>query len=295
MSQLDPEIWAIVSEQFHTLVDLPVREQRESLERLKIDHPAAYEPLLKLLAAESTLHPVLQTGSTHPWQVAEDETLVGTEIGIYRLIEHVGSGGMGSVFLAERTTEDFDRKEALKLIRPGGLQEESVRRFKQERQILANLTHPGIARLYDGGTTAEGRLYFTMEHVEGQDIITYLESRDAGLAERLALFHKVAEAISYAHSRLVLHLDLKPSNILVTEAGEVKILDFGVAERLNEEEVSFSSELTEATHRYTLAYGSPEQLQGETLSTQSDIYTLGVLLYQILVGQLPFGYETDSL
>lgn len=295
MSQLDPEIWAIVSEQFHALIDLPVREQREALKQLETEHPAAYKPLLKLLEAESTLHPVLQTAATHPWQLSEDESLVGSEIGIYRLIEHVGSGGMGSVFLAERTTEDFDRKEALKLIRPGGLHEDAIRRFKQERQILANLTHPGIARLYDGGTTTEGRLYFTMEHVEGQDIITYLEARNAGLAERLDLFLKVTEAIAYAHSRLVLHLDLKPSNILVTDAGEVKILDFGVAERLNDIDFSFSSELVEATHRYTLAYGSPEQLQGETLSTQSDIYTLGVLLYQMLIGQLPFKHDTDSL
>ncbi len=295
MSQLNPEIWAIVSEQFHALVDLSLLEQRAAIQELQKKHPKAVAPLLKLLQAESDPHPVLQTNPTHPWQISDDQSLVGSEIGVYRLIEHVGSGGMGSVFLAERNTADFERKEALKLIRPGGLGKEAERRFKQERQILANLTHPNIARLYDGGTTSEGRLYFTMEHVEGQDIISHLKAKEAGLAERLALFLQVAKAISYAHSRLVLHLDLKPSNIMVTAAGEAKILDFGVAERLNETDVSFSTELNEASHRYTLAYGSPEQLRGESLSTQSDIYTLGVLLYEILVGQLPFPYENDSL
>ncbi|MEL6842821.1 MAG: serine/threonine-protein kinase, partial [Bacteroidota bacterium] len=223
-----------------------------------------------------------------------DESLVGTEIGPYHLLEHLGSGGMGSVFRAERIGDDFEREVALKLIRPGLLDEEAKRGFRQERQILASLTHPGIARLYDGGTGPEDRLYFSMELVEGEDLMQFVASRESGLAERLDLFLDVARAIAYAHARLVLHLDLKPANILVSQEGELKVLDFGVAERLQEGEQSRQTSDGQSQYRYTLAYASPEQLRREAVSTRSDVYSLGVLLYQLLTGMLPVLYEKEN-
>ena len=198
---------------------------------------------------------------------------------------------MGSVFLAKRTTGDFDREVALKLIRSGNFGEEATQRFRQERQILAQLVHPGIARLYDGGTSEDGRPFFTMEYVEGESIIDFLNKKGALLKERLQYFLDICKAISYAHSRLVLHLDIKPSNILVNEEGEAKVLDFGVAENVSEAEKSGT---TSGSNRYTLAYGSPEQLRQAPLSTRSDVYSLGVLLYQILTGQIPFPSKDDT-
>ncbi len=217
--------------------------------------------------------------------------MIGSQIGTYQLDQILGQGGMGSVFLANRTTGDFDREVALKLIRSGNFGEEATQRFRQERQILAQLVHPGIARLYDGGTSGDGRPFFTMEYVEGESIIDFLNKKGALLKERLQYFLDICKAISYAHSRLVLHLDIKPSNILVNEEGEAKVLDFGVAESVSEAEKNGT---TSGSNRYTLAYGSPEQLRQEGLSTRSDVYSLGVLLYQMLTGQLPFPPKDDS-
>lgn len=286
--------WAKVSALYHELVDLETDVRQERMEVLAREDAELYEELKKLLAAEDDLHPVLQTDATHPWQLGDDTALVGVDIGPYHLLEHLGSGGMGSVFRAERLGDDFDREVALKLVRPGALSEEAKQGFRQERQILASLTHPGIARLYDGGTNEDGRLYFSMELVEGVDLMKYVSAREAGLAERLSLFLEVARAIAYAHARLVLHLDLKPANILVSAEAGLKVLDFGVAERLQEGEQSRQAVEGQSQYRYTLAYAAPEQLRGEAVSTRTDIYSLGVLLYQLLCAKLPVPYERET-
>lgn len=283
---MDKEQWQKVLEVFNQLVDLPAEERAETMAEIAERDPDLHAAVLPLLEEESSLHPALQTNATHPWSVQEDLSLTGTHIGAYRLIELIGSGGMGSVFLAERSVGDFERTVALKLIKPGGIQEESIRKFRKERQILATLTHPGIARLYDGGESAEGRLFFTMEHVPGEDVLTFLQNQQADFSQRIQVFLSIAKAISYAHAQLVLHLDIKPGNILIDKEGQVKVLDFGVAEQV-EIEGNAAESNANSSQQYTLAYGSPEQLSGRPTSTRSDIYSLGVLLYQILTGVLP--------
>jgi serine/threonine protein kinase len=223
---------------------------------------------------------------------AFDETkeIFGERIGNYKIIGELGAGGMGAVFLAERTDGAFEQKVALKLIKRGMDSEAILRRFVNERQILASLEHPNIAHLVDGGTTENGLPYFVLEYVEGETIIDYADRENLNLEERLTLFRQVCVAVSFAHSNLVIHRDLKPSNILVTKDGKVKLLDFGIAKVLK----SDTDDATTATqmHVFTPEYASPEQVRGEKLTTATDVYSLGVNLYELLTGSRP--YETDS-
>lgn len=212
------------------------------------------------------------------------------EIGPYRLLERLGAGGMGVVFLAERQVE-FKQKVALKLIMRGLENDEIVGRFRYERQILANLQHPNIARLLDGGTTDDGLPYFVMEYVEGQPISSYCKSLGLSVAKRLDLFRQVCEAVAFAHRNLVVHRDIKPANILVTEDGTPKLLDFGIAKLLNSEGGDLKTGLLRPL---TTEYASPEQLAYQNVTTSSDIYTLGVLLYELLTGRRPFAEEETN-
>ena len=210
-------------------------------------------------------------------------------IGPYRLIRPLGRGGMGQVFLASRMDEDFKHYVALKVIRRGLDTEDILWRFRAERQILAALNHPHIARLYDGGTTEEGLPYFVMEYVEGEPITTYCDRHRLSIEARLQLFRQVCAAIQYAHQNLVVHRDLKPSNILVTPAGEVKLLDFGIAKLMSPGLAGFSVPMTRTEMRLmTPEYASPEQVRGEVITTATDVYALGVLLYELLTGRRPY-------
>jgi serine/threonine-protein kinase len=205
----------------------------------------------------------------------------GTVVGRYRLIREIGRGGMGSVWLAERADGQFEQRVALKLIRRGLASDEIHARFLGERQILARLEHPNIGRLLDGGISDHGRPYFVMEHVAGLPITDYCDVHRLGIDDRLKLFMVTCRAIQYAHRGLVVHRDIKPSNVLVTEQGEVKLLDFGVAKLL-------SATDERAERRFmTPEYASPEQRAGAPVTTTSDVYQLGVLLYQILIGRRP--------
>ena len=220
-----------------------------------------------------------------PWS----DSLIGTPIGPYRLVRKLGEGGMGVVFLAERET--FQQAVAVKLMRPGYDTPAVVSRFLAERQILATLSHPNIARLLDGGLTADGRPFFVMEYVEGQPIDAYCRTHQLSIQARLDLFCTVCEAVQYAHQNLVVHRDLKPSNILVTEDGRVKLLDFGIAKVLDagSPDAARALPLTRTGQRImTPEYASPEQVRGEPITTSSDVYALGVLLYELLTGQRPY-------
>ncbi len=214
----------------------------------------------------------------------------GERIGNYKIIEELGVGGMGAVFLAERSDGTFEQKVALKLIKRGMDSEAILRRFVNERQILASLEHPNIAHLVDGGTTEKGLPYFVLEYIEGETIIDYAIRENLDLEERLKLFREVCAAVSFAHSNLVIHRDLKPSNILVTKVGKVKLLDFGIAKLLKSE----TNGATTATQMqvFTPEYASPEQVRGEKLTTATDVYSLGVILYELLTGSQP--YKTTS-
>jgi tetratricopeptide (TPR) repeat protein len=208
----------------------------------------------------------------------------GRQVGDYELVRELGRGGMGSVWLARRADQQFEKVAAIKLLKRGTDTDEVVRRFQAERQILARLEHPNIARLLDGGVTDEGLPYFVMEYVEGEPVTDYCREHALTVEERLRLFLKICGAVQFAHQNLVVHRDLKPGNILVTAEGEPKLLDFGIAKLLAADEVGLTVTLAEH-QRLTPAYASPEQVRGEPVSTVSDVYTLGTLLYEILTGK----------
>ena len=225
-----------------------------------------------------------------------DEPAAEQRIGPYELICEIGRGGMGTVYLAKRADGQYHQRVALKLIKRGMDSEEIVRRFRHERQILAGLNHPHIARLLDGGTTEDGRPYFVMEYIEGQPITAWCDQQRLNTVERLKLFRTVCAAVHHAHQNLVVHRDLKPGNILVTPDGTVKLLDFGIAKLLNPELSNLTFDLTETGARLmTPEYASPEQVRGETITTASDVYALGVVLYELLTGHRPYRLKSRSL
>jgi non-specific serine/threonine protein kinase/serine/threonine-protein kinase len=217
---------------------------------------------------------------------AEDESIVGRHVGPYLVVEEIGRGGMGAVYLARRADEQYESRVAVKVIKRGMDTDAVVRRFRNERQILATLGHPNVARLLDGGTTEDGRPYFVMEYVEGRPLTEYCDAKKLSVEERLRLFLKVCSAVSSAHRNLVVHRDIKPGNILVSEDGEPKLLDFGIAKLLDADaEGTATATLLRAM---TPEYASPEQVKGEPVTTATDVYSLGVLLYELLTGVLPY-------
>ncbi len=220
--------------------------------------------------------------------LAAGEAVPHRRIGAYRLVEQIGSGGMGLVYLAERADGAFEQRVALKLLPAGNLSAESIRLFEQERQILARLNHEHIARLLDGGVDALGRPYLAMELVEGLSIDRYCERHRLDLRARLRLFGAVCRAVHYAHQNLIVHRDLKPGNILVTHEGMVKLLDFGIASVL-ESASEPSPEDGKPSSRRLLSpsYASPEQIEGGAVTTASDVYSLGMVLFQLVTGRLP--------
>nr|HQV32973.1 serine/threonine-protein kinase [Calditrichia bacterium] len=225
--------------------------------------------------------------------IAGSDPYAGTTLGPYRIEEQLGEGGMGFVYLAERT-DAFRKKVAIKIIKKGMDSRALLDRFRLERQTLANLEHPHIARLLDGGSTEEGLPYLVLEYVDGQIITEYCDQQRLSLRERLQLFGKVCQAVSYAHRNLVVHRDIKPSNILVNHEGEPRLLDFGIA-RILDSETGESTATTRANERMlTPEYASPEQIRGEKVSTASDIYALGILLYRLLSGHRPYHFPNRS-
>ena len=218
---------------------------------------------------------------------AEEGLAAPTMVGPWRILRELGRGGMGVVYLAERTGEQFRQRAALKLVHGGLGSAEVLARFRRERQILAALSHPHIARLLDGGRADDGRPYLTMEYVEGRPLTTYCRERALDIEARLRLFVAICHAVQHAHVRLVVHRDLKPSNILITDAGEPRLLDFGIAKLLAEDEAEVT--LTRSGLRLmTPQYAAPEQLCGETVSTATDVYALGLILYELLAGRHPY-------
>ena len=210
----------------------------------------------------------------------------GQRIGPYRVERLLGRGGMGAVYLASRV--DFEKQVAIKVLNRGMNNDEVVRRFHHERQILARLEHPNIARLLDGGTGDDGLPYFVMEYVEGEPIDRYCARHGLGVRERLELFRKVCSAVHRAHQNLVVHRDLKPGNILVDAGGEPKLLDFGIAKPLDADGSTAAVMTAAGIQPMTLAYASPEQINNEAITTASDVYSLGVVLYELLTGQPPY-------
>lgn len=227
--------------------------------------------------------------------VDQPSSMAGRQFGNFRIVREIGRGGMGAVYLAERRDGEFEQEVALKIVRQSIAESQLIERFRHERQILANLNHPNIAKLLDGGVSENGEPFLVMEFVEGKTIGEFVAERSLTLEESLALFLKVCSAVAYAHRNLVVHRDIKPGNILVNANGEPKLLDFGLA-KLIDDGLGDNANTTRTEFRaLTPAYASPEQLKGESITTSSDVYSLGVLLYELLTGNRPFNFEGMSL
>ena len=222
------------------------------------------------------------------------DPLLGRSIGPYVVERRIGGGGMGDVFLGRRDDQTFDLLVAIKVIRRGILGEETIRRFALERQLLANLTHPNIARLLDGGTTEDGQPYLVMEYIQGERLDHWCDARCLSIDARIDLFLQICEAVREAHRHLVVHRDLKPGNVLVTDEGIVKLLDFGLARWVSPRAHPTGDATQTIERRLTPAYASPEQIRGESVTTTSDVYSLGVNLYELLTGRSPYTVSTKD-
>ena len=229
-----------------------------------------------------------------PFDVVVPRSRVGDRMGAYELLDELGRGGMGVVYLARRADDEFQQKVAIKLLSAGLTDAPMLERFRAERQILASLDHPHIARLLDGGTTDRGEPYFVMEHVEGQPLLDYCERRGLSTRERLGIFRDVCGAATYAHQNLVVHRDIKPGNVLVTADGQAKLLDFGIAKLLDAGGVAVGEKTATLYRMLTPDYASPEQVRGQTITTASDVYALGVVLYELLTGRRPYHIENPE-
>lgn len=290
---MSPEQWQKVKQIFNAAVEL-APAKREVLFENEGDTEVLLEVKKLLLAdADDSFSETPVVNLSELWREDVAENFAGRQIGNYKIVREIGRGGMGTVFEAVRETEGFVQRVAVKLIKRGMDTDEILRRFRNERKILAELNHPFIARLIDGGTSEDGLPFLAMEYVEGANILDYAAAKNLAVNERLALFREICAAVSYAHQNLVIHRDIKPSNILVTGDGAPKLLDFGVSKLL-----SASGENETATalqfQMMTPAYASPEQLRGENITTTSDVYSLGVVLYELLTGRRPFDLASQS-
>jgi serine/threonine protein kinase/tetratricopeptide (TPR) repeat protein len=291
------ERWARVKQLFEAAADLAPNERASLLNDECDGDDALRHEVESLLESDSQTdgfieQPVLEI-PRNLFPEAPNESLTGRQFGAYQIIREIGRGGLGAVYLAARADDEYRKEVAIKLVRRGLDTDDILRRFRNERQILAQLDHPNIARLIDGGTTDEGLPYFVMEYVNGEPIGAYCDGHSLGTTERLNLFRKVCAAVTYAHQNLVIHRDLKPSNILIATDGEPKLLDFGIAKLLGQDEEALAQTMT-GQRVMTPEYASPEQVKGENITTASDVYSLGVLLYELLTGRRPYRLKTRT-
>lgn len=280
----------IIEEYFHKALELPVGTRREFITQSFPDQIVIQQAILDLLEhtdETKALGKIVDDLTQSVFDVNQD--LSGTMAGVYHLTKRLETGGMGAVYLGERADNLYEKKVAVKLIKSTTTSEYLLARFKEERQILANLEHSNITHLIDGGTTASGIPFLVMEFVEGIPIDQYCEKHQLSVKQRLKLFEKVCVAIQYAHQNLVVHCDIKPENILVNQDGEPKVMDFGISHLLTKTELNSS-----APRLLTIQYASPEQISGEAISVSSDIYSLGAVLYRILTGCLVFKQQLPS-
>ncbi len=305
-SDAERPAWARIDAVFSALLDLPPSRRAAALvEQCGDDHVLA-NAVRRLLDAERRSVAAFESAAASVQALAENAVQAfpddesgppqRQQVGAYRLTERLGAGGMSVVWKAERNDGEFQQTVAIKLMRRWIESDDAVQRFRAERGILAGLEHPNLARLLDGGVVDDGWPYFVMEYVDGLPITRYCDDRRLDVDQRLALFMQVLDVVQYAHRRLVVHRDIKPSNILVTAEGRVKLLDFGIAKVLDTEAMSATeSELTQLGGRpMTPAYASPEQITGEPVTTASDVYALGVLLYELLTGCSPYRASADQ-
>ena len=286
---MKPEDWARIKDLFEEALQVPQAE-RSAFVAAKAGSPEVLAEVQSLLSVYEESPGFLEGAAPRLPASGEIARLAsgwaGRRIGSWRLVREIGRGGMGVVWEAQRADEEYEQRVAVKLLPRGPLSAAEIARFREERQILARLNHPGIARLLDGGTTEDGAPYLVMEYIEGPRLDEWSSSRNLPVRERLKLFLSVCAAVEYAHRHLVIHRDLKPANILVTAEGAPKLLDFGIAKLLDPGAAQPGSTRTEA-RLFTPEYASPEQIRGERASTASDVYSLGVVLYVLVTGRKP--------
>jgi TolB-like protein/Tfp pilus assembly protein PilF len=290
---MTPERWSQLKELFRVAAEHEPQQRAAFLDQACASDPALRAEIESLLASHDESGNFIETpvaaGAVKAIAETSFEQLAGRRVGSYRLIREIGRGGMGTVYLAERADEQYRKLVAIKIVRRGMDSEDIVRHFRNERQILASLENPNIARLLDGGTTEDGRPYLVMEYVEGTTVTEYCDAQRLTTDARLRLFRIICEAVHYAHQNFVIHRDLKPSNILITQTGTPKLLDFGIAKVLNLEPSNGSTERTRTELRaLTPDYASPEQILGEKPTVASDVYSLGIVLYELLTGHRPY-------
>ena len=294
---MTPERWQQIKAIFASALERDPEQRRRFLAEACAGDAALQDEVDGLLAAMEQPDGILDQSplgaAAESLAATTNDPMAGRHIGPYRLVRLVGRGGMGAVYEAERCDEQYQKTVAIKLVRPEMNVPELLARFRRERQVLANLDHPGIARLLDGGVSEDGLPYLVMEYITGEHIGVYCAARGSSTRARLELFRKVCDAVEYAHQHHIVHRDLKPANILITAQGQPKLLDFGIAKILEGAE---ARALTLTGQRaLTPEYASPEQIRGEEIGPPSDVYSLGVLLYELLTGCHPYCNATQSV
>ena len=293
---METERWHRIEDVFHSALNCELGRRSAFLDEACAGDSSLRNEVESLLASYErgrfTETPAFAEGMK---LLEESETcsLAGRKIGPYKVIRKIGQGGMGAVFLASRADQVYEKEVAIKLIKPGEDNEDVIRRFRSERQILANLDHANITKLLDGGTTEDGQPYFVMEYIQGDPIDQYCDEHKLNITERLKLFTSVCAAVHYAHQHLVIHRDIKSGNILITPEGVPRLLDFGIAKLLTTRPSALDATVTIA-RRMTPESASPEQIRGEAITTASDVYSLGVLLYKFLTGHTPYRLTSRS-
>lgn len=289
---MDKKTWQNAKKLFHEAFELPDHQRANFLAENCQDENLCREVEELLAFHENDSKFINQSAVVESGLIAETSDFIGKQIGHYKIMHEIGRGGMGVVYEAAR--HDFNQKVALKVIKRGMDTDFILRHFQNERQILASLSHPNIARLLDGGTTDDGLPYFVMEFIDGEPLLKFCDANLYSVEERLKLFREICSAVSYAHQNLIVHKDLKPSNILITQDGTPKLLDFGIAKIINSESEGLTAASGDFVRLFTPEYASPEQIRGERITTSSDVYSLGVILYELLSGHNPFRRKNQT-
>jgi serine/threonine protein kinase len=285
---MDPEKWQKVKSVFNDVIELEPGRREDFLASNTAGNEILEEVRRMLGADDESL--IVHSPFSKLAEISENGNKPPEKIGNYKILRELGRGGMGVVYEAVRDDGEFSQKAAIKIIKRGMDSDDILRRFRNERQILAELQHPNIARLFDGGVTQDGSPYYVMEYIEGEPLDVYCREKNCGIGEKLDLFRQICAAVSYAHSQLVVHRDLKPSNMFITNGGDVKLLDFGIAKVLDIDGQDSQGTATQLG-MMTPAYASPEQVRGEKVTTSSDLYSLGIVFYELITGERPYRTE----